>query len=65
MNHCAGPRNCYESPMKDRYADFPVGMAYVPWQNFTEVYEPDKAFSIGTIFPELNLPYTGREVGKR
>lgn len=40
---------------------FPVGMAYVPWQQFEGIYEDlDKAFCIGTIFPELNKPFTGR-----
>lgn len=40
---------------------FPVGMAYVPWQRFEGIYEDlDKAFCIGTIFPELNKPFTGR-----
>ena len=43
--------------------DFPVGMAYVPWQHFTKMYENlEKAFSIGTIFPELNKPFEGRRL---
>jgi hypothetical protein len=47
-------------------AEFPVAMAYVPWQKLTSVYEPDKALEIGTIFPELNLPfYGGRGLGRR
>lgn len=40
---------------------FPIGMAYVPWQRFEGIYEDlDKAFCLGTIFPELNKPFTGR-----
>ena len=40
---------------------FPVGMAYVPWQNFEKMLEDlEKAYYIGTIFPELNKPFTGR-----
>ena len=31
----------------------PLGMAYVPWQQFDTVYEVDKALGCGTIFPEL------------
>ncbi len=38
----------------------PVAMAYVPWQYFQEVYDPDKALRCGTIFPELNKPFLGR-----
>ena len=41
--------------------DFPIAMAYVPWQHMENVYENLKeAFMIGTIFPELNKPFTGR-----
>ena len=36
------------------------GMAYVPWQNFTKVYDPKKALQAGTIFPELDKPFTGK-----
>ncbi len=43
--------------------DFPVGMAYVPWQKMEHIYENlDEAFSIGTIFPELNKPFEGRRL---
>lgn len=37
-----------------------VAMAYVPWQTFTKSYEPQKALMIGTIFPELDKPFVGR-----
>ena len=40
--------------------NYPPAMAYVPWQNFTTVYEPDKALEVGTIFPELNRPFLGK-----
>lgn len=40
-----------------------VAMAYVPWQHFTNSYEPQKALSIGTIFPELDKPFLGRKAG--
>lgn len=40
---------------------FPIGMAYVPWQKFEEMYQDlEKAYCVGTIFPELNKPFTGR-----
>lgn len=42
---------------KDEYA---LAMAYVPWQFFDMVYEPDKALEVGTIFPELDKPFLGR-----
>ena len=37
--------------------EFPLAMAYVPWQYFTTVYEPDRALEVGTIFPELDKPF--------
>lgn len=44
---------------------FPVAMAYVPWQNMTRVFENlEEAFRIGTIFPELDQPFTGRRCVK-
>lgn len=44
-----------ERPSMDK--DFALAMAYVPWQYFDTVYEPDKALEIGTIFPELDKPF--------
>lgn len=42
---------------------FPVAMAYVPWQRNCMMYENlDEAFKTGTIFPELNKPFLGRRV---
>lgn len=37
----------------------PVAMAYVPWQMWEETYEPEEGFSVGTIFPCLDLPFLG------
>ncbi len=45
--------------------DAPVGMAYVPWQKFTNTYEPQKALMVGTIFPELDLPFLAKCSGGR
>ncbi|MCM1190608.1 MAG: spore coat associated protein CotJA [bacterium] len=40
---------------------FPIAMAYVPWQKFEGLYDDlEKAYQYGTIFPELNKPFTGR-----
>ena len=39
--------------------DFPVAMAYVPWQEWEDVYELCEGFEIGTIFPSLNKPFVG------
>ncbi len=40
---------------------FPIAMAYVPWQHFDKMYDDlEMAYKNGTIFPELNKPFTGR-----
>jgi hypothetical protein len=36
-------------------------MAFVPEQPFGTPYEPALAFSRGTIFPALDLPFVGEE----
>ena len=36
-----------------------LAMAYVPYQQLQSVYTPEEAFSKGTLFPELDLPFTG------
>uniref|UniRef100_UPI00336AE9EE spore coat associated protein CotJA n=1 Tax=Clostridium sp. 12(A) TaxID=1163671 RepID=UPI00336AE9EE len=37
---------------------YPVGMAYVPWQNWQQVYSVETAINMGTIFPDLFKPFT-------
>lgn len=32
-----------------------VGYAFVPIQEFSEIYDTSKALNEGTVFPELNL----------
>ncbi|MEQ2534089.1 spore coat associated protein CotJA [Lachnospira hominis (ex Hitch et al. 2024)] len=36
-----------------------VGMAYVPWQRWGDIYEPCKALARGTIFAALDKPFKG------
>ena len=48
-----------------RFARLPLAMAYVPWQHLTSVFETlDEAYKAGTIFPELEKPFTGRRCVK-
>lgn len=42
-------------------SQFPLGMAYVPYQEFTHLYEHlEEAFRKGTLFKDLDQPFTGR-----
>lgn len=38
-------------------AEFPIAMAYVPWQTFRDLYCYEKAFCVGSIFQELDKPF--------
>lgn len=58
MQNMKGQGMCF--PKFETAKDMTVAMAYVPWQTFSEVYEPDKALRNGTVFPELNKPFKGR-----
>ena len=43
-----------------RYDDCGViGICYVPMQRWEQIYDEDTAFSVGTLFPSLNLPFLG------
>ena len=51
-NYCCKERNA----LPDRVT---VAMAYVPFQQWDEIYAADKGLSVGTMFPCLNLPFVG------
>ncbi len=38
-------------------ASTPLAMAYVPFQQWGEVYNEDDAFDSGTLFPQLDFPF--------
>lgn len=51
-------QECMYDEQIDKY---PIAMAYVPWQHFDKMYDDlERAYYTGTIFPELNKPFTGR-----
>ena len=56
--------NCIdkECNWKDKY---PIGMAYVPWQEWRNVMPAKEGICYGTIFSELVLPFYGCGKGGR
>ena len=40
--------------------EMPLGMAYVPWQTFGEMYPMQQGMRRGTIFPCLDYDFLGR-----
>ena len=39
----------------------PLAMAYVPMQQWRQLYDPNVGFGRGTIFMELDKPFCGKE----
>ena len=37
--------------------NYAVAMAYVPWQQWQNVYTMEQGFARGTIFPDIDLPF--------
>ncbi|MCI8418380.1 MAG: spore coat associated protein CotJA [Lachnospiraceae bacterium] len=51
-------------PAKPGFSEkFPLAMAYVPWQQWMQTYDLDRALAAGTIFPELDKPFMGVRKG--
>lgn len=53
--------NCEDISMKcsDPLRGMPIGIGYVPWQEWGCVYDYAEALSKATIFPSLDLPFYG------
>ena len=39
---------------------YPIAMAYVPWQDYGNIYPLQQALRNGTMFQELDLDFAGR-----
>lgn len=44
---------------------YPIGMGYVPWQSFKDIYDMERGLNAGTIFAELEKPFLGRRAYRR
>ena len=73
-NENATPRDRVAAPLtKDAGAEakalfcssVPLAMGYVPDQVWDEVYDEDKGFPRGTVFPSLDFPFFGAKGGHR
>ena len=54
-----------ENQNAGRRGRMPLVMAYVPWQQWGELYDEPCGFERGTIFPALYYPFVGREAAER
>ena len=53
---------CEKSGKSYGLSGYPLAMVYSPMQEFDKLYELDKGFNAGTIFSELDLPFSGRSL---
>lgn len=58
-NNCTMPESSACRP-EPTLLEFPIGMAYVPIQQWRRLYDICAAFRNGTLFQELNLDFLGR-----
>ena len=53
-------KTCHkEDPMEKLGGRFPIAMAYVPWQQWGELYDAEYGLMQGTIFKDLNKIFCG------
>lgn len=58
---CAPKDECEREDFMGQIDRFPIGMCYVPWQCFKNLYENEfAALANGTLFKELDLNWYGR-----
>ena len=57
--------NKIPSDLQNCINKLPLAMAYVPLQQFGEMYSPAVALERGTLFPELDLPFEGETVKEK
>lgn len=63
--NCINQQNCrsnMQMRLKSRQEileSLPIAMGYVPWQHYNGTFNLTKGLKMGTIFPELCLPFCG------
>ena len=56
--------SCPVRQISRRMDSLPLAMSYIPWQSWEDLYKPEEGLTEGTIFMQLNKPFTGRRWGK-
>lgn len=60
----AGNMPCTQTALGCLEQQFPVAMAYVPWQQWQTTYAPEQGLMQGTIFPDLDLQFNYGRCGR-
>jgi hypothetical protein len=63
-NECEDNIPLIENRKFDCVDDYPLAMAYVPFQRFENLYPADKGYDAGTLFMDLDKPYHGHRIRK-
>ena len=65
-NNCMSCRNNQNNMRDDDIfnSNVPLGMAYIPWQTWGDVYDLNRGVHAGTIFPCLDKPFVGKGMWK-
>ena len=50
-------RACPQTAASHLEQNYPLAMAYVPWQQWQQTYAPERGLAQGTIFPDLDLQF--------
>lgn len=53
-------RSCVSTAASHLEQHYALAMAYVPWQQWQQLYTPEQGFARGTMFPDLYLPFQPR-----
>lgn len=56
---CNMTQNVYDETISSLPEQTPIGMAYVPYEQWETPYSVDTGFPIGTIFSPLDKPFQG------
>lgn len=65
-DNCSFRNDCREQTSTQNQAinSLPLAMAYVPMQQFRCLYSPEEALNAGTLFKELDMPFSGGNQGR-
>lgn len=56
-NNCSSCADYHEGLFCNKVS---LGMGYIPWQTWDNVYDLNRGLQAGTIFPCLDKPFMGR-----
>ncbi|MCH3971273.1 MAG: spore coat associated protein CotJA [Oscillospiraceae bacterium] len=59
MEEIMSGQSCATQPLPPIPKDTALAMAYVPFQKFENLYQPEEGLDSGTLFRDLHKPFLG------